>query len=177
MCQFGANRSIRLAAFPDFNLWPLTPPPKCPCDIEERIVFSYVNSQTNPQAGTKFDVNRSSNLTASPDIWICDPLKPSKMPPWVIVGWLYLAYVHFQMNPQTWTKVGANRPSRLIASPDLWKFDLKRMTRLQPNAHKHDNIWLVTTLYSYCPYIYSLDCQGAVRLFMCDERPSVYWKQ
>ena len=36
---------------------------------------------------------------------------------------------------------------------------LKRMTRLRPNAHKHDNVWLVTTLYSFCQYIYSLDCQ------------------
>ena len=37
----------------------------------------------------------------------------------VFVPALVLAYVHSQMNPQTWTKVGANRSSRLTASPDL----------------------------------------------------------
>ena len=31
------------------------------------------------------------------------------MPPGVLRGDLYLAYAHSQMNPQTWTKVGANR--------------------------------------------------------------------
>ena len=72
-----ANRSIRLAAFPDLNVWPLRPPEMT---LEGRIVFSYVHSQTNPQTCTKFGANRSSSLTASPDIWICDPLKPPKMP-------------------------------------------------------------------------------------------------
>ena len=41
------------------------------------------------------------------------------MPPGVLRGDLYLAYVHSQMNPQTWTKVGANR----TASPDFWIVD------------------------------------------------------
>ena len=45
------------------------------------------------------------------------------MPPGVLRGDLYLAYVHSQMNPQKWTKVGANRSSRLTASPDFWMFD------------------------------------------------------
>ena len=35
---------------------------------------------------------------------------------WGIEGDLYLAYVQSQMNPQTSTKVGANRSSRLTAS-------------------------------------------------------------
>ena len=43
--------------------------------------------------------------------------------PGVLRGDLYLAYAHSQMNPQTWTKVGANRSSRLTASPDFWMFD------------------------------------------------------
>ena len=62
----------------------------------------------NPQICTKFGANRSSRLTASPNIWICDPLSP-QMPPGVLRGDLDLACVHSQMNPQTWTKVGANR--------------------------------------------------------------------
>ena len=45
------------------------------------------------------------------------------MPLGVLWVELYLAYVHSQMNPQTWTKVGANRSSRLTGSPDFWMFD------------------------------------------------------
>ena len=40
------------------------------------------------------------------------PYPPPPMPPGVLWGDLYLAYVNSQMNPQTWTKVGANRSSR-----------------------------------------------------------------
>ena len=72
----------------------------------------------------KVGANRSSSLTASTDIWICDPLNP---PPKCPLGYCgatcILAYVHSHMNPQTWTKVGANRSSRLTASPDFWMFD------------------------------------------------------
>ena len=44
---------------------------------------------------------------------------PLQMPPGVLRGDLDLAYVHSQMNPQTWTKVDANRSSRLTVSPAL----------------------------------------------------------
>ena len=80
----------------------VTPKPlrNAPCGIEGRIVYSYVHSQTNPQACTKFGANRSSRLTAylfynviftqvypisaqhcspwdnaSTDFWICYSLK------------------------------------------------------------------------------------------------------
>ena len=57
-----------------------------------------------------FGVNRSSRLAASQDFWSCDTLNPPpEMPPVVLTGDLYLAYVHSQMNPQTWTKADANR--------------------------------------------------------------------
>ena len=52
-----------------------------------------------------------------PKTWICDTLSP--MPPGVLRGEMYLAYVHSQMNPQTWTKVGANR----TASQYFWIVD------------------------------------------------------
>ena len=62
-------------------MWhPLTPPPNAPCGLKGRIVFSNVLSQTNPHTCTKFGANRSSRLTASPDIWICDPLNPPRCP-------------------------------------------------------------------------------------------------
>ena len=134
----------------------------------------YIHSQTNPQICTTFGANRSSRLTASPIIWICDSLNPPPKCPWCIVGriafslcpfpeesldvyqircqsvqafdsfprllnlWplpppqvppgvlrgdLDLAYVHSQMHPQTWSKVGGNRSSRLTASQDVSIFD------------------------------------------------------
>ena len=87
------------------------------------LFLGYVHSQMNPQTCTKFGANRSSRLTASQDFWICDPLTPPPaMPPGVLRGDLYL-YAHSQMNPPTWTKVGANRSSRLTASPDFRMFD------------------------------------------------------
>ena len=56
--EFGANRSILLAAFSDLNLWPLNPPPRnAPYGIEGRIVLSYVHSQMNPHTCTEFGVN------------------------------------------------------------------------------------------------------------------------
>ena len=54
--------------------------------------------------------------------------------------------------------------------PAVWRM-VKRTTRLQANAHKYDNVWLVTTLYSY---IYSLDCQGAVRDHSCVTSDQTY---
>ena len=64
------------------------------CCIEGRIVFSYVHSQTNPQTCTKFGANRLSRLTASPDIWICDPLTPPNTH-WGIVGRLVFSLCPF----------------------------------------------------------------------------------
>ena len=80
------------------------------------LYLAYSHSQMNPQMWTKVGANRSSRLTACLYFWICDPLKPAEMPHVLLRGDLYLAYVHSQMNPQTWTKVGANRSSRLTPS-------------------------------------------------------------
>ena len=42
------------------------------------------------------------------------------MPPRILRGELYLAYVHSQTNPQTCTECGANRSSCLAASQYFW---------------------------------------------------------
>ena len=93
--------------------------PKTPGVLRSELYLAYVHSQTNLPTCTKFGANRYSRLTASSDFWICDPYPPPpEMPPGVLRGDLYLAYVHSQINPHTWTKVGANRSSRLTASPE-----------------------------------------------------------
>ena len=48
------------------------------------------------------------------------PPKTHKMPPGILSGELYLAYVHFQTNPQTCTKFRANQSSCLTSSQDFW---------------------------------------------------------
>ena len=123
---FGANRSSRLTASP--IIWicdSLTPPPpNAPGVLWGDLHLSYVHSLTNPLTCTKFGVNRCRRLIASIDFWMCDPLPPPpQVPPGVLRGDLDLAYVHSQMNPQTWSKVGGNRSSGLTASPDVCIFD------------------------------------------------------
>ena len=80
--KFGANRSSRLAAFPDLNLWPHNPPPPemHPRILRVKLYLAYVHSQTNPQTCHKFGANRSNRLTASQDFWICEPLTPQECP-------------------------------------------------------------------------------------------------
>ena len=92
-------------------------PPKTPSGIEGQIVFSLC-----PFPDESVD-NRSSRLTASPNIWICGPLKKPRNAPAVLWSELYLAYVHSQTNPPTCTKCGANRCRRLTASQDFWICD------------------------------------------------------
>ena len=69
------------------NLWPPTPLPNTP----GVLYLANVNSQMNPQTGTKVGANQSSRLTDSPDFWMFDPLKPRSAPlylEWQFV-WLY----------------------------------------------------------------------------------------
>ena len=54
------------------------------------------------------------------NLWPPNPPPPPPCPHWVLRDDLYL---YSQMNPLTWTKVGANRSSRLTASRDFWMFD------------------------------------------------------
>ena len=154
--EFSANRSIRLAAFPDLNLWSPETPRNAPCGIEGWIVFSYVHSQTNLQTCTKCGANRSNSLTASPDIWICDPLKPPEMPPGVLWGELYLAYVHSQMNPQTWTKVGAKR----TASQYFWIVDPLKPPKFPPCVWRGNLFGIYPFPYKFA-HVCQIWCQSA----------------
>ena len=65
---------------------PPPPPPKCRRGVSwGEFILDYVHYQINPQSSTKFGANRSSRLTASPDISMCDPLNPHNAL-WGIVG-------------------------------------------------------------------------------------------
>ena len=109
------------------NLWhPTPPPPKCPLGIEGRLGFSLC-----PFPYESADVNQSWCQSVQPfdgfprlfNLWHPTPPPPppprNEMPPEVLRGDLYLAYVLSQMNPQTWIKVGANR----TGFPDFWIVD------------------------------------------------------
>ena len=96
---------------------PLNPPPKCPWDIDGRIVFSLC-----PLPDESADVYQIwcqsvqlfDSLPRLLNLW--PPLKP----PGVLRGELYLAHAHSQTNPQICYTFGANQSSRLTASPNIW---------------------------------------------------------
>ena len=91
------------------------------------------------------------------NVW---PPKTPKMPPGILSGELYLAYVHSQMNPQTCTKFGANQSSCLTASQDFWICDPPKTP------------WGIEgrIVFSLCPFpdesadLYQIWCQS-VQLF------------
>ena len=84
------------------------------------ICSTFVHSQILLHCMCKIDSQSDQPFDHNfPVFWIVDPIKPPTMPPWVIVGLIVWAYVHSQMNPQTWTKGGANR----TASQDFWIVD------------------------------------------------------
>ena len=101
------------------NLWP----PKTPWDIEGRIVFSLCPFPDESSDVYQIWCRSVQPFDSFPRLLNLWPPSPLQMPPGVLRGDLHLAYVHSQMNPQTWTKVGANRSSRLTASSDFWMFD------------------------------------------------------
>ena len=106
MCNIYSNN--RLTTFPRLlNCWP----PKIPQNarwIHRRVPNLVPIGRTVWQLFQTFE-------------WMCDPLTPPNAP-CGNVGRLVFSIFHSQVNPQTWTKVGANRSSRLTASPDFWMF-------------------------------------------------------
>ena len=105
------------------NSWPSKTPQDVPCGIEGRFVFKLF-----PFPDESVNVNQSWCQSVQPfdsfsrllNLW---PPKTHKMPPRILRGELYLAYVHSQTNPQTCTTFGTNQSSRLTSSPDFWICD------------------------------------------------------
>ena len=115
------------------NVWPPNPPPPDmpPGVLRGDLYLAYAHSQMNPQTWTKVGANRSSRLTASPDFWMFDSLKPPKCP-LVSLRAICLVYIHSQINLHMCTKFDANRTSRLTSSPDFWIYD--PLTPSPPNV-------------------------------------------
>ena len=90
------------------------------------------------------------------NVW---PPNPPDMPPGVLRVDLYLAYAHSQMNPQTWTKVGANRSSRLTASADFWMFDPLKPLQVPPCV-SHGNLFGVYPFPDESAHVYQMWCQS-----------------
>ena len=79
--EYGANRSIRLAAFSDFNLWPPKTPRNAPYDIEGRIVFSLCRFPNESADLYQIWCQSVQTFDCFPKHLNCDPLNPlSEMP-------------------------------------------------------------------------------------------------
>ena len=68
--KFGANRSSRLTASPDFLICDPLKPPKCPSVSWGSICLAYIHSQINLHMCAKFGVNRSNRLVAFPEFML-----------------------------------------------------------------------------------------------------------
>ena len=120
--------SIGPAVWPHFPVFwvddPMKPPKISPWGIVGRIVFSLCPFQDESTDVYQIWCQSIMPFDSFPRLFNLRP--PNPPPPrhahGVLRGDLYLAYAHSQMNPLTWTKVGANRSSRLTASPDFWMF-------------------------------------------------------
>ena len=103
------------------NVWP-PKPPNAPLCLEGNLfgIYPFPDESAHVcqmccQSIQPFDsFNRLLNL------W---PPKTPKMPPGILRGELYWAYVHSLTNPQPCTKFSANQSSCSTASPDFWMFD------------------------------------------------------
>ena len=123
--KFGANRSSRLTASPNFWICdPLNaPPPQMPPGYWGRIVFClcpFPDESADVYQIWCQSVQLFDSFPRHLNLW---PSKPPPNAPGILRGGLYLAYVHSQMHPQTCTKFGANRSSSLTASLDFWICD------------------------------------------------------
>ena len=115
------------------NVWhpktPKCPPPPCVSMGTSIGVYPFPDESAHVchiwcQSVQPFD---SFNILLN--LW---PPKTPQNAPWDIEGPIVFSYVHSQTNPQTCTKFGANRLSRLTASPDFLMFDPLKLPSAPP---------------------------------------------
>ena len=88
-------------------------------------------------------------------VWQLPPPPPS-MPPGVLRGDLDLAYVHSQMIPQTWTKVGANR----TAFPYFWNCWPPKTPQVPPCVSRGNLFGVYPFPYEFA-HVCQIWCQSA----------------
>ena len=92
------------------------------------------------------------------NVWPPNP-PPPRHAPWGIEGWLVFSLdAHSQMNPQMWTKVGANRSRCLTASPDLNVWPPK--TQQVHPCVSQGNLFGVYPFPDESAHVYQIWCQS-----------------
>ena len=164
--------------FGHLNLWPLKPPEMPPVVLMGELYLAmFIPRRFRRHVPNLVPIGRA--VWQLPQTFeFVTPYYIFKMPPGLLWGDLYLAYVHSQMNPQTCTKVGANWSSRLTASPDFWMFD-----PLKPPSVSNGNLFGVYPFPDESAHVSQIWCQLGHRLtastyfWICDppKCPLGYW--
>ena len=127
------------------NVWLSNPPPpKCPLGYCGLILFSLYLFPDESADGYQMWCQSVQPFDSLPSILNVWPPNPLEMPPGVLRGELYLAYVHSQTNPQTCTKYGANWSNRLTASPYFWIFDPLKRPKSPPPVYRGAFVWRIS---------------------------------
>ena len=151
------NRSSRLTTFPrPLSCWPpKSPLPKLGRD-ESTDAYRICCQSVLP-----FGRFPRLKLPTLLNLWHPTPPPPPEIPPGVLRGDLYLAHVHFQMNPLTWTKVGANR----TAFPDFWIDDPLKPPKC-PLVSWGQFVWRISNPTWICTCVPNLVPIGPIRWFL-----------
>ena len=108
------------------NVWPLKPPSVSRVNLFR--VYPFPDGSADVCQIWCQSVQPFDSFPRLLNLWHPNNPPPPEMPPGVLRGDLYLTYVHSQMNPQTWTKVGANR----TASQYFWIVDPLKPPQVPP---------------------------------------------
>ena len=111
------------------NCWPPKPPaPKCRRGVSWGELFSLCPFPDESTDLYRIWCQSVHPFGSFPRLKFVTPKTP-RNGPCGIEGWIAFSYVYSKTNPQTCTKWGANRSSRLAASLDFWMFDPLKPTK------------------------------------------------
>ena len=111
------------------NIWPHNPPPHVPSCVSQGNLFGIYPFPDESAHVYQIWCQLDQPFDIFP--WLLNVWPPN--PPPNVKGELYLAYVYSQTNPQTCTKFGANRSSRLTAASQyFWICDPLKTSRNAP---------------------------------------------
>ena len=128
MCQIWCQSVQPFGSFQRLlNVRPLKPP-STTLVSRGAICLAYIHSQMVCRCVPNLVPIGPAVCSFPKRLHLWHPTPPPPMPPGVLRGDLHLSYVHSQMNPQTWTKVGANR----AASQYFWIVDPLKPPKCPP---------------------------------------------